>query len=92
MEQINFDNSESLSKQDQLSREDLLVQNQLLESELSRAIKEIYRLKYKNLTEEQLNLVLQEHLNELRNEAFGKSSERYKKSNLPKLKKENLHF
>lgn len=89
MEQINFDNSENLSKQDQLSREDLLVQNQLLESELSRAIKEIYRLKYKNLTEEQLNLVLQEHLNELRNEAFGKSSERYKKSNLPKQKKEN---
>jgi len=66
-------------KLDQFSKEELIQQNQLLESELSRTIKEIYRLKYQHLNEEQLNLVLQEHLNELRHDIYGASSERYKK-------------
>lgn len=88
MEQIKFNHLENLRKQNQLSREELLQKNQLLESELSKAIKEIYRLKYQHLTEEQLNLVLQEHLSELRHEVFGASSERYKKSITPKPKKE----
>lgn len=85
MEQTNFENLQDSSKQDHLSREDLLRQNELLESELSRALKEIYKLKYQNLTEDQLSLVMQEHLNELRHEVFGASSERYKK---PEQKKE----
>lgn len=64
-------------------------QNQILESELSRAVKEIYRLRYKDLTEEQLNIVLQEHLNELRHDIYGSSSERYKKPITEKKEREN---
>lgn len=79
VEQINFGEINIFKKSDQFSNEELVKQNQLLESELSKAIKEIYRLKYQSLTEEQLNIVLQEHLNELRHDIFGASSERYKK-------------
>ena len=79
MEQLDFGESEKLSKLEQLSRADLIIQNQLLESELSRTVKEIYRLRYQDLTEEQLNLVLQEHLNQIKKDIYGASSERYKK-------------
>ena len=59
----------------------------MLESELLRTIKEIYRLKYQELTDDQLNLVLQEHLNELNKNLYGASSERFKKP-APKPKKQ----
>lgn len=85
MEQTELDYNDRSKKTDQFSREDLIKQNEILESELTRAIKEIYRLKYQNLTDEQLNMVLAEHLNELRNDMYGASSERYKKpENKPK--------
>jgi transposase len=87
VEQLELNKSEKSTKLDQYSREDLIKQNQFLESELSRTIKEIYKLKYSDLTEDQLNLVLQEHLQELRNEVYGASSERLKSPN-PKPKKE----
>lgn len=86
MEQLNLGESSKSIKLDQLSREDLILENQALESELTRAIKEIYRLKYQHLTDEQLNLILQEHLKDLRQEVYGASSERYKK---PEDKKKN---
>lgn len=79
MEQIDLGEIVKFKKLDQFSAAELIRQNEILESELSKAIKEIYRLKYQNLTEEQLNIVLQEHLNELRHNMFGASSERYKK-------------
>lgn len=79
MEQLDFGRIENFRKLDQFTPEELIKQNQILETELSRAIREIYRLKYQNLTEEQLNIVLQEHLNELRHDMYGASSERYKK-------------
>ncbi len=79
MEQIPFGDQKVSTKLDQLSREDLISQNQVLESELARAVKEIYRLKYAHLTEEQLNLILAEHLAEIRSDIYGASSERYKK-------------
>jgi len=88
VEQLEFESSEKSVKLDQFSKEDLIKQNQLLESELSRTIKEVYKLKYQHLTDEQLNLVLQEHLNELRHDIYGASSERYKKAAKPKLKKD----
>lgn len=73
------------TKIDSVSREELLRQNAMLESELAIAIKEIYRLKYQNLSEEQLNMVLAEHLSAMRAEMYGASSERYKKpENKPK--------
>lgn len=87
MSQLSLGEIKSSKKLDQFSREDLIKQNQFLESELSRTIKEIYKLKYQDLTEEQLNLVLQEHLQSLRQETYGASSERLKNQN-PKPKKE----
>jgi transposase len=87
VEQLELNKSDKSTKLDQYSREDLIKQNQFLESELSRTIKEIYKLKYSDLTEEQLNLVLAEHLQELRKEVYGASSERLKNPNL-KPKKE----
>lgn len=79
MEQIELGPTDKSTKSDQYSREELVRQNELLESELSRTIKEVYRLKYHHLSEDQLNMVLQEHLNELRHEVYGASSERCKK-------------
>lgn len=88
MEQFDFGSLEKSTKLDQFSREELVEKTQLLESELSRAIKEIYKLKYKDLSEDQLNLILKEHLYELNNEVYGASSERYKKpASEPKQKK-----
>ena len=84
VEQLELGPTDKSSKLDQFSREELIHQNQFLESELARTIKEVYRLKYQHLTEEQLNLVLREHLNELRHEVFGASSERYKRPIKPK--------
>lgn len=75
MEQFSFGTIDKSKKAEQLTKEELLQKNQLLESELSRAIKEIYQLKHKDITEDQLNLVLQEHLNEFRHEIYGASSE-----------------
>lgn len=79
MEQLGFGPQDKSTKFDQFSKEELIEQNQILETELARSIKEIYRLKYKNLTDEQLNIVLSEHLNELNSAMYGASSERYKK-------------
>jgi len=60
----------------------------MLESELAAAIKEIYRLKNQVLTDDQLNLILSEQLGDLKNVVFGSSSERYKKPELNKVRKE----
>jgi transposase len=79
MEQTEFGKIEKSTRFDQYSREQLISQNQILESELASAIKEVYRLKYQHLSDEQLNLALKEHLFELNRELFGASSERYKK-------------
>lgn len=85
MEQIGLGEPGNSTKFDQLSRADLINQNQVLETELARAVKEIYRLKYQDLTDEQLNMVLAEHLSAMRDEMYGASSERYKKpENKPK--------
>lgn len=87
MEQVEFGKVEKSTKFDRFNREELINQNQILESELSSAIKEIYRLKYQHLSESQLNLALQEHLGELNQALYGSSSERYKKPNKSKEEK-----
>lgn len=85
MEQQDIFEIKKTTKLDNLTREELISSHQVMEAELERAIKEIYRLKNKNLSESQLNLILQEHLGELRSEVYGVSSERYKKPlNKPK--------
>ena len=87
MKQLSLGEIKSSKKLDQYSKDELISKYSNLESNYHEAIKEIYKLKYKDLTEEQLNLVLQEHLLELRQEVYGASSERLKNP-VPKLQKE----
>lgn len=84
MEQLDIGNIENFRKLDQFSKDELFTKFTTLENEYQRSNKEIYRLKYQNLTEEQLIIVLSEHLNELRFDMYGASSERYKKSSTEK--------
>ncbi len=79
MDQFEFAQNIKSTKFDQLSKEELASRYNLLEEEYFRAVREIYRLKNQNLTDEQLKLVLSEQLGELQNTVFGASSERYKK-------------
>lgn len=87
MEQVEFGKVEKSTKFDRFNRDELINQNQALETELSSALKEIYRLKNQHLSEAQLNLALQEHLGELNQALYGSSSERYKKPAKPKEEK-----
>jgi len=67
------------TKFDQFSKEELANKYNLLEEEYFRAVKEIYKLKNQNLTDDQVKLILSEQLGELQNTVYGTSSERYKK-------------
>lgn len=87
MQQTEFNKISKSTKFDQVSKDDLIKNYQILESELSLAIKEIHRLKNQHLSEQQLKLVQEEYLEELRKALYGASSERYKKS--PNPEKEN---
>ena len=87
MSQLSLGEIKSSNKLDQYSKEELISKYASLETSYHEAIKEIYKLKYSDLTEEQLNLVLHEHLQDLRKEVYGASSERLKNPN-PKPKKE----
>lgn len=88
MEQLDFGPQDKSIKLDQFSKDELITKFTSLESEYHQAIKEIYRLKYRDLTDDQLNIVLQEHLNELNSAMYGASSERYKKRPQNKKKKD----
>lgn len=79
MEQINLGNISQSTKLDSLNRDELIQQNTLLQTELAFAIKEIYKLRNQNITDEQLHFILQEQLTDLQNSLYGTSSERYKK-------------
>lgn len=79
VEQLDFGSNDKSTRLDQFSKAELIEQNQILEAELARSIKEIYRLKYQNLTDEQLSIVMQEHIDELNGTLYGASSERYKR-------------
>lgn len=67
-----------------MTREDLIQQNSNLENELFNAMKEIYRLKNQNLTNDQLKMVMAIQMEDLQKAMFGASSERYKKTEKPK--------
>jgi transposase len=89
VEQIEFGPQEKSTKFDQFSKDELITKFTSLEEEYHRAIREIYRLKYKDLTDDQLNIILQEHLNELNSSIYGASSERYKKRQQDDKKKKD---
>jgi transposase len=77
MEQF-FENPKSL-KAATLTREELLERNSILESELTRALRENYQLRNLKISDEQLRMFLEEQVAALRENEFGASSERYKK-------------
>lgn len=102
MEQQDLGITDKSTKFDRFSRDEIINHYESLEEEYFRALREIYRLKYKNLTEEQLNLVLEEHLAELKQDKFAPKSERWKKPvkssrkeeapNKPRIKKPSERY
>ena len=80
MDQIGFEKTHSLSKAENLSRSELIQKNAILEAELGRVLKELYELRQLQITDSQLQLIMQEQLESLRDDQYGASSERYKKS------------
>lgn len=89
MSQSKFAEINSSTKFDSISKDDLVIKYSNLEVQYFELQKEILRLKNKHLTDDQLNLILTEQLSELQKAMFGSSSERYKKPEDKKIKKEN---
>jgi transposase len=79
VEQISLGDFPKSEKLDQFSKAEIISKYSVLEEQYLQAIKEISRLKNQNLTDEQLNLILQEQFAEFQNTLYGASSERYKK-------------
>lgn len=79
MEQTLLGDFQKSEKLDQFSKAEIISKYSLLEGQYLQAIKEIYKLRNQNLTDEQLNFILQEQLADLQNSLYGTSSERYKK-------------
>lgn len=84
MEQEKIGDFADITKLASFSKEELIVRYELVFDELQRAIKENYDLRNKKITDEQLQFLLQEQLDSLRDAVYGASSERYKKSDKPK--------
>jgi transposase len=87
VEQISLGDFPKSEKLDQFSKAEIISKYSLLEEQYLQAIKEISRLKNQNLTDDQLNLILQEQLAEFQNTLYGASSERYKKPEEKKKEK-----
>lgn len=87
MEQVSLGDFSKSEKLDQFSKAEIISKYSLLEEQYLQAIKEIYKLKNQNLTDEQLNFILQEQLADLQNSLYGTSSERYKKPEEKKKEK-----
>lgn len=79
MEQGHLGHISNLTKIDQLTKEELSQKYHVVVDELTRVLKENYKLRNKNITDEQLNFLLQEQMADLRATIYGASSERYKK-------------
>ena len=84
MQQQGFGEFERSTKLENFSKEELVSKFAILENEYLRAVREIYRLKYQDLTDDQLKMVMAEQLKYFRDSLYGASSERYKK---PETKK-----
>ena len=79
MEQTSLGDFSKSEKLDQFSKAEIISKYSLLEGQYLQAIKEIYKLRNQNITDEQLNFILQEQLADLQSSLYGTSSERYKK-------------
>jgi len=79
VEQINLGEIPKLTKLENFSKDELIQKYTVIESELSRVIRENYELRQLQITDEQIKLIMAEQLGELRDSIYGASSERYKK-------------
>ena len=86
MEQADLGQIPTLSKLENFSKEELITRYQLVANELARVIKENYDLRGQQISDEQIQILMDEQLGELRNVLFGASSERYKKPETAKKK------
>jgi len=83
MEQTGFGITNS-TKIETMSRDELINKYQLMADELTRVVRENYELRNQNISDEQLKMILEEQLGDLRHALYGASSERYKKPEKPK--------
>lgn len=79
MELLGLGENLKSTKAGNFSPEELLQRNSILEAELVRVIRENYELRKLKVTDEQIQLLLKEQLESLRDAQYGASSERYKK-------------
>ena len=79
MELIGLGEISKSTKAENLSKNELIQRNTLLEFELAQLIKEIYKLRNQKITDEQLQFIMEEQLGSLKDAMYGSSSERYKK-------------
>lgn len=78
MQQQDFGQFKNVKKEGNLSQKELIQINTILAAELARALRENYRLRSLKITDEQLQLLMQEQMESLREAQFGASTERYK--------------
>jgi transposase len=88
MEQFDLGEKQKSSRLENLSQKELIQRNSLLESELTRVLRENYELRKLSITDGQIRLLLQEQLDSQREDQYGASSERYKKPKNPDDKKD----
>ncbi len=80
MEQSEFEPTPGVTKLSILSKEELIQKYTIVEDELARVIRENYKLRSQNLSDEQLRFVMAEQIENLQKTIFGKKSERYRKT------------
>lgn len=88
MEQLGTGEIPKLSKLENLSQRELIERYTVLEGETARLVKENYELRNLKISDQQLQLILNEQLTSLRATLYGSSSERYKQPAKPANKDE----
>lgn len=79
VQQLDLGKTSASSKLGNWSQAELIQRLDLVESELARVLRELYELRSLKITDEQIQLLMQEQLESLRQDQYGASSERYKK-------------
>lgn len=80
MEQLSFDNLPTQTKFETYSKEELIRRYSILESEVKKLLKENYKLRNQNISDTQIQLVLEAQITDLQDKIYGTKSEKYKKS------------
>lgn len=88
MQQFELGELPKSTKAGNLSPEELLQRNSILEAELARVLRELYEMRKLSITDAQIRLLMQEQLESQREDQYGASSERYKKPKNPDDKKD----